>query len=338
MSPADHTQDQRDSQIPSLKKNMLDLKVVSYADLFGDKASPEALKILIKALLEQGIVGIRHVPKFVEKVASFIEAARTFSALDISVKRRYEPDRKAGDVLGFELGAEKYNDQLADDKKASFYVAIPDSDNKWPKEVDIKTSYLDLSQLIIETGKKILQITGLNEKIGLDLDKLTYLGRMLHYHKEGDTHHRNPNWAGAHFDHGIFTGLVPAFYYLNGKLVDEPMEAGLFIKPTSGGEFQKVSAHDKSVLMFQVGEFGQLLSNDGIKATQHTVKKSFSGIERFTLALFFNADDETECQSTSELIHDKRYQNSKDSAGKVKYKNWVAHTYAQFLAPKESKH
>jgi isopenicillin N synthase-like dioxygenase len=68
--------------------------------------------------------------------------------------------------------------------------------------------------------------------------------------------------------------------------VPEPPEAGLFVKVQ--GTFKKVAA-DPEVMMFQVGEFGQLVTNDAIRATEHRVHKAPDSIERYAMALFFNA-------------------------------------------------
>ncbi len=314
---------------------MLKFDTLSYEDLFGPTPSSEALERLRTSLFESGIVGIRYVPKFVEKVASFLEAARAFSALPLDVKNQYAPERETGDIHGFEFGAEKYNDQPSDDKKASYYAFVPDyAKNRWPKEVDLKTPYVDLGLLIGNTARKILNVIGLNEKIGLDLEKLEFLGRMLHYHKDGDTTNGNPNWAGAHYDHGTFTGLLPAFYFQDGKAVEEPEEAGLFIRPPKGKDFQKVCAKDTSVLLFQVGEFGQLMSDDRIQATEHVVRKSFGSIERFTMAVFVDANPATRCASTSILTKDPRYCVYPQVDGGITYKEWGDASYARYLVKK----
>jgi hypothetical protein len=44
----------------------------------------------------------------------------------------------------------------------------------------------------------------------------------------------NPNWCGAHLDHGVLTALMPAYYFRNGEEVDELEEAGLYIMPSHG--------------------------------------------------------------------------------------------------------
>ena len=79
---------------------------------------------------------------------------------------------------------------------------------------------------------------------------------------------------------------------------------------------------DKSILLFQVGEFGQLLSNDRIKATKHMVKKAPCGIERFTFALFYSAPGEMTIQSKSKLNQDTRYLKNQFSDGSISYRNW----------------
>jgi len=132
------------------------------------------------------------------------------------------------------------------------------------------------------------------------------MGRMLHYSKSSDSETNNPYWCGDHYDHGLFTGLLPAYYFRGLNEVEEPAESGIFVRPHASSTFKKVVA-DKSVLLFQVGEFAQLCTNDAIHATEHRVVKAGGDIERFTLALFFSPPLDAAITSTSTLATDLRY-------------------------------
>ena len=312
------------------------LDIISIHDLINTK-NIEAITHLKTALLQKGIVGIRDIPEFENKSRAYINAARAFSSLDDSIKQKYTPNRDSGHTEGYELGAEWFNNKdgiwQVDDKKASFYALVPDSvRNRWPLEVDLKTPYLALGELIFNTGKILLNIMGLNDSVGLDHDKLVGHGRMLHYHKENDTTNENPNWCGAHLDHGVFTGLMPAYYFRDGVEISEPDEAGLYIIPSDGDEFEKIESSGKDILLFQVGEFGQLISDDRIKATKHMVRKAKGQIERFTFALFYSADDHTIIKSNSKLIHDERYQSHQFPDGSISYDEWQKASYEKYKA------
>ena len=310
------------------------LDIIAYQDLI-DAANLVAHQSLERALLGKGIVGISGVPRFEERSRAYVEAAVRFTALEESLKNKYAPKRDEGDTEGYELGAEWFKDEAGewaiDDKKASFYAHVPDHhDNKWPQEVDLKSPYLELGELIFKTGKVLLDIIGINEKIGVQLDQLSGYARMLHYHKEGETTNANPNWCGEHYDHGVFTGLMPAYYFQDGVEVDEPIEAGLDIAPTNGEGFKKIEAADKSIMLFQVGEFGQLLSNDRIRATKHRVKKASNGIDRYAFALFYSAPNNFEVKSDSCLIEDARYRQSQSSSGSISYSQWEEASFARY--------
>lgn len=173
---------------------------------------------------------------------------------------------------------------------------------------------------------------GLNKTTGIDHDGLVGYGRMLHYHKESDATDANPNWCGAHYDHGVFTGLLPAYYFRDGVEVEEPEEAGLYILPTHGKTFEKVPTPDKSILLFQVGEFSQLASNDRICATKHMVKKAKGNIERFAFALFHSAADDTVIHSTSILANDARYLENMSADKSIDYDRWQIASYARYRA------
>lgn len=314
----------------------MELDIISYSDLLNP-ASIDAHKKLEKALLNKGIVGIKGVPDYERKARAYIDTAREFSALPEAVKKQYAPNREIGDTEGYEFGAEMFKDDngewQVDDKKISYYAFVPDHpSNKWPREIDLKTPYQELGAIIFQTGKLILNIIGLDESTGLLHDKILGYGRMLHYYKESDATNANPNWCGAHFDHSAITGLIPAYYFLNGVEIDEPEEAGLYIKPTNGNEFEKIYASDKSVLLFQVGEFGQLISNDRIRATKHLVKKAKGEIERYTFALFYDPEFEMTIKSTSCLTKDNRYVNNQAEDGSIRYIEWRDASFEQYIA------
>lgn len=313
----------------------MNLTIISYADLLNT-TNNAAIQNLEKALLQTGIVGVSNIPQFETKTRQFIEAARKFSRLDDATKQKYMPNRDVGETEGYELGAEWFKNEKGewkiDDKKASYYANIPDSSkNKWPKEMELRVPYLELGELIFNTGKALLNFIGLNNTVGLDLNKLRGVGRMLHYHKENETYALNPNWCGAHFDHGVFTGLIPAYYFQDDNEVDEPEEAGLHIIPTGKNEFEKIHADDKSILLFQVGEFGQLISNDKIMATKHMVKKARNNIERFTFAVFYSADNAMKIKSHSKLIADSRYADYQEN-GCISYEKWENASFDRYRA------
>lgn len=302
----------------------MQLDTLSYNELLNPENN---FKEIESALLTKDIIGIKDIPQFESITRTYVEAARKFSALPENIKQSYIPNRDARQTEGYELGAEWFQNQngewCVDDKKASYYAMVPDHPkNVWPKEVDLRTPYLALAELIFSVGKELLNALGINATIGLPPEDLKGYGRMLHYHKENPAISTNPNWCGAHFDHGVFAGLVPAYYFCNGEEVDEPEEAGLFIAPSGSNKFEKISATDKSILLFQVGEFGQLLSNDKIKATKHVVKKANSEIERYTFALFYSAANELEIKSESILMKDARYQERQSADGKIKFIGW----------------
>ncbi len=313
----------------------MNIDIISYETLLAPTEQGVAT-LLTNALREKGIIGVSGIPDFVEKSAAYINAARAFAALPENVKQAYAPARDAGETEGYELGAEWFknaqNEWQIDDRKASYYAWVPDNvKNIWPQEVNLRDPYLALAQLIFEVGKKIFKATGLLEAIAVDASSLTGHGRMLHYQKVGDASYDNPDWCGAHLDHGILTALMPAYYFRDGVAIAEPDEAGLFITPTGCDTFEKVRAIDKSILLFQIGEFGQLASHDRMRATRHIVKKARGDIERFTCAIFLDAPDTCTIHSRSLLTQDVRYQENKMADGSIAYGKWAAASYARYL-------
>src|SRR3990167_6851436 len=86
-------------------QSILDLDVISYESFTAE--DPDAMATLRSALFEKGIVGVRGVPTYKEKIYRFIDAAREFSALPEEIKEQYAP--ASGDMfLGYEKGKEKF--------------------------------------------------------------------------------------------------------------------------------------------------------------------------------------------------------------------------------------
>ena len=287
----------------------LDVEIITYEDFSANNAA--AVNKLKEALLKNGIVGIKEVPGFRELVAEFIQTARDFQALSEATKNQYAPNRDIGEFLGYEEGMEKFQrpdgSWAIDRNKVSFYTRLDqDIDNKWPAEVPLKSAFQNLGVLITDVAKTVMEKVALTGgDTGISPDDLGAIGRMLYYRNQKAID-PNPYWCGAHFDHGTLTALLPAFYFQENVPVSEPPEAGLFVR-TDAAEFRKVVVHDSDVLLFQVGEFGQLISNDKLKATEHRVHRAIGPIERYTLAIFFTPQSTTAIRSVSILTQDTRY-------------------------------
>jgi len=318
------------------------LDVIPYEEFVrGDASTVTRLK---KALYEGGIVGIRGILTYREKVRAFIEAARAFSMLPDVVKEHYAPNHALGETfLGYEKGKEKFRrptgEWVVDTLKASYYGFVPDNQlNKWPTEVDLKGPFQALGVLMSETSAALMQQIGLFDPgVGIPLDGTPRrgVGRMLHYHKCLEGHEENPFWCGAHFDHGAFTALLPAFYFVDGEMVPEPTEAGLFVKSTADGVFRKVVADDPNVLLFQVGEFSQLATHDAIRATEHRVHKSTSSvIDRYTMACFFDPPIDAVIHSYSELTKDARYGGA--AGDPCSFRQWQEASFKRYIVKEES--
>lgn len=314
----------------------LQLEVISYEKLIqGDF---ETLQALDRALHEKGIVGIRGVPGYRETYQQFIKAAREFSTLSEDIKEGYKPNRALGETfLGYETGKEKFQRPngtwVVDDLKTSYYAFIPDtSKNKWPIETNLKEPFEALGQLMADTGELVMYKIGLlGSSTGFELEEDSRLGRMLYYRKSNNND--NPHWCGAHFDHGLFTVILPAVYFVKGEQVDEPSEAGLFVRTSKEEPFKKVSAEDFDVMMFQVGEFGQLVTNDGIRATEHRVHKAVGAIERYTLAVFYNAPMDIPIYSKSVLTSDARY--GAQPGESCTYRHWHEASFQRYIVKED---
>ncbi|STX51050.1 Uncharacterised protein [Legionella busanensis] len=302
----------------------MELDIITYEELLDPTFNARQIE---KPLLDKGVLGVSHVPHFELKYKEYINVARQFSHLNESIKKQYAPSLDSSSTGGYEVGAEWFKNEEGewqiDAQKASYYASIPDNPlNKWPFEINLKKAYLELGELIFAIGKRLLNKIGLNEQAGLNHDLLRGFGRMLHYQRATDSSEKKDNWCGAHYDHGLFTGLTPASYFKDNEEVNEPKEAGLYILPHNSQRFEKVELPHKAITLFQVGEFAQLLSHDRFTATKHMVKRAPAGIERFTYALFFSPAEKMLIKSNSLLTKDLRYSENQTAEGYLHYKDW----------------
>jgi isopenicillin N synthase-like dioxygenase len=312
---------------------VLSLTVISYEDFA--QSEPAAISALKKALYETGIVAVKGIPGYSEKAVQFIEANRAFSELPQEITENCAPDRShEATFKGYERGKEKFQRPdgtwVIDDLKNSYYADIPDNaSNIWPKVMDLQTPYQALGALMSEMCTSVMEKIGLiGGNTGISSKGFYQLGRMLHY-KGANSIADNPLWCGAHLDHGLLTALIPATYFMDGMRVPEPPEAGLFVKSNSDGVYRKVMAEDPELMMFQVGEFAQLLSNDAIRATEHQVRKAAGYLDRYAMAVFIDAAMDTVIHSTSILTKDIRYGGN--AGAPCSYQHWHEETFKRFL-------
>ena len=294
---------------------ILDLDVITYQDLVS--SDPEAMDQMRNALHHKGVIGVRGVPGYREKAKKLIDTARIFYSFPEEVKMQYVP--KKGNFLGYGKGVENFKRPdgrwVVDDLKASFYSIIPNvPGNQWPKEIDLETPLRSVASLMSDTAKMImLEVGMIGETKKIQVDDVRHVSRMLHYKKCGDSHIENPYWCGNHFDHSMLTALLPASYFVDGKQISEPIEAGLFVRKKGGSTYKKVIANDPEVMLFQSGEFGQLATDDAITATEHYVQKAAGNIDRYTLVLFTEPNVDVEIESYSVLTEDSRYNGTAGS-------------------------
>ena len=259
---------------------------------------------------------------------------RAFCSLPEHVKELYAPNHEYGETfLGYEKGKEKFKRPdgkwIVDDLKISYYAYIPDNcANKWPLETDLASAFEDLGMLMAELGEKVMEkIHIVGTSSGIFINDTPKIGRMLCYQKNADTNVDNPLWCGAHYDHGMFTAIIPATYFIGMEQVPEPAEAGLFVKVD--GIFKKIHS-DPEIMMFQTGEFGQLITNDAIKATEHRVHKARNPqIERYAMALFFDAPLDAVIHSHSSLTQDDRYGGK--AGDPCTYQHWHEASFKRYI-------
>ena len=265
-------------------------------------------------LFHEGYVALKGVKNFVETYERFLAQASAFISLPKEVKDLYCPEDYY--ARGWSMGVESLKGKV-DNLKGSYYAKSPDVEqNIWPAEhvPGFKEAFLNLCTLMDKVGTELLTT------IDFPLKRDNCTGRMLYY-LSGPQGEGNDNWCGTHLDHGMFTGLCPEVYFRHqdgkdGERVERPENSGLFIE-------DKEIRTPSDVMLFQVGEIAQILSNDEIRATGHYVKQAPEGYSRFSFAHFFDLASDHKLYSKTKEFSD-RFVNG------MTYEEWAKATYNKY--------
>ena len=267
------------------------MKFINYNELNNKLIKEE----IFSQLYLEGYIGIKNVPNFLNHYKEYLNSARSFMALSSDIREKSTP--KNYYERGWSYGVERL-DGKPDIHKGSYYAQFPDnSTNIWPNE-EFRNNYLQLANTIFNVSRELIDILypDLKDKIILPT------GRMLYYGPVNDIIENNDAWCTLHRDHSLITGLCPAAYFKDGEYIpnaeiNDP-KGGLFIRG-------KRIVVPEDILLFQVGEALQLLTNGKITATLHEVKKVSGGLERYTFALFTNPEDSLIMSSTDNSYSDR---------------------------------
>lgn len=311
----------------------LHLTVLSFPKLESrDLATLEALQTAFKV---DGAVAICDIRDYQGLEDDFFAASIQFSQLSTAKKKEIKAiggGEGDYDYLGWDVASDQSTTSdgktVKDVSKSSVYFIKPDEHippvNKWPKQVNLKMPTLALADKIQQVGERVMAYCGIYGEGApvRTLEGAENFGRIIHYTPCLDKDF-NPNWHFPHCDHGLITGLTQARYLRADTRVEEPPGAGLHI--LKGDTYHKVVAPPGS-LLFQIGDFAQLMTSDAVVATRHKVVKPnppVADLERFTLALFFEPRMDHEVQeSTSVLTKDPRYTQHPHHQRRLTFSAW----------------
>ncbi|CAG9334967.1 unnamed protein product [Blepharisma stoltei] len=256
-----------------------------------------------------GIITIEHIPGYQEKRMALLPLARRVALLPDDEKKELELPQ-INYMMGWSHGKEFF-EGTPDFSKGSFY-ANPEvdkaplykgafHDNVWPRSLpELRIAFRDLGQEIMRVGALLARhldkyiLARHKDYTPRTLEDIikshkNSAGRLLHYFPQvGSTH----EWCGWHNDHSCLTGLTCPLYLnqTTGEVVNpnevSDCKTGLFIKNRRG---EMLKAHLTSdLLLYQIGETAQILSNGWLQATPHSVQTggSLENVSRNTFAIF----------------------------------------------------
>ncbi len=265
-----------------------------------------------------GYIAVSGVPGFAREYQRLLTLTQQFTALPPEVQAECTPIDYF--TNGWSRGVEVFCDKR-DTYKGSYYVWLPDTPGKsvWPASIpEFRSAYLTVANIVWGVGQEILPLVGFD-------GKTQALARMLHYKSvPGGEDDGNPNWCGIHRDHGIITGLCPEVFYKDGKVISRPKGSGLYIE----GE---PVAPPSDIVLFQMGEVLELMSNGAVRSTDHWVVKARDGSERYSMAVFLDPLDHFEITCTNPDVIAKYADRFRPG---ITYEEWGAASYAKYN-PKE---
>lgn len=294
----------------------LQLTVIDYQNLTNP--SSFTIQETKKALNRHGIIGIKGIPDYQINIENLINDAKKFYSLSPEEKEKYSPNRKAGEWVGYEMGKQKFRredgSEVLSTSKCSYYAYVTNGrldpqvvQNIWPpiNVCNLETTFMTIGYIMEGVIKKVIDITGCIQNTPILPDSFNAIGRLLQY-TSSDSSNSNP-WCEAHFDHGMFTALIPAYYWRDNEHIQEPEEAGFFVT-LSDNECYKVVVDDPTTLLLLVGEFAQLVTNGQLQAIKHEVRRALDPkITRITQAVFLCPDPNETIISKDKLAQTDRY-------------------------------
>jgi isopenicillin N synthase-like dioxygenase len=284
-----------------LRPNENPLKTFQYTELSARSGD------IMSEFKTKGYIAIEGVPGFTNAYQDFLQVAQQFIALSPEEKEKCTPSNF--ESKGWAYGKEQLYKGLPDSFKGSYYVRVPDradDPNVWPESLPaFKAKYLALCDIMQETGKIIFPLVS-----------MTYsahsLGRMLYYGPvTPETNDKNPHWCAVHRDHGGITLLGAEVFFKDGQPIDKPKGSGLYI-------LEEEISCPTHIMLCQIGEWPELLTDGKVNATLHHVKKALNGASRYAFALFMDPDNNQTVQCNNPDVlkkYEDRYKPGIDYTG-----------------------
>jgi len=210
-------------------------------------------------------------------------------------------------LFGWSYGKEKLKNDEYDVYKGSYYnnpqYDVPTEDpelitkypevclpNIWPKDdfPSLEPAFKSLGNLICEVGYLVTRSCDRCAKMKFKenyedgilertlRESRSGKARLLYYYPILSQEERSiDSWCGWHNDHGLITGLAPAYYQYVDDNSDEEIRcpdpyAGLYVKNRKG-EILRVRI-PKDCLAFQIGLTAQVVTGGYLRATPHAVR------------------------------------------------------------------
>lgn len=256
------------------------IPTINFADS-NDQARRAALET---ALADTGFMAIRNIGITTGQVSNLFREGRDFFGLQDSTKQQYGY-RSATDNFGYQaVGMESLDPNMPADLKETFTVRNPPSrlESHWPSSA-FRHQILSFYQACL-TSAQLLQrdiaaILGLPEAFFSERitgENVTL--RFLHYpcleaREDGQL------GAGAHTDYGLLTFLF------------QDQVGGLEVQDRHSGDWIPVPPEAGSIVV-NTGDMMERWTNGRFASTLHRVQPRNDASDRYSIALFFDPDDE----------------------------------------------
>lgn len=266
----------------------MDIPVIDFADY--DESNPKSLlrigEQVKRALSETGFMALRNAGISEKDRQKILSLSHEFFSQSES-KKNLSSYQSASENFGYQsFGSEKLNPVAPVDLKETFtmrnLLRQDPHDSRW-QTAEFREAVSNYYRICFSVSEKLMRV--FSELFDLPSDHFVRLHtgenvtlRLLHYPAQKKAACEEQLGAGAHTDYGMFTLLI------------QDDVGGLEVQDVDGNWHE--APYVEGTVIVNSGDLLCRWSNELFRSTVHRVKPVYGDRDRYSVACFFDPDDE----------------------------------------------